>query len=235
MKIIAARKKSDIDVQFLDKFGYVKKHMTFQKFKRGEIKNPYDKTIYEMGYIGVGEYVSWENGKIDPRYSVWQDMCERCYSKSMKDRHPTYYGVVNVCEEWLNYQNFAKWFDENSYDVVGRLHLDKDILVKDNKMYAPDRCLLVPQRINMLFLSRGINKYGLPEGIKLTQTKKYSVSYQGKNLGNYMSLQEACSAYVRRKEEVIKLVADEYKDIIPSKVYKALYDYKVDNKFKHVA
>ena len=72
---------------------------------------------------------------------------------------------------WHNYQNFAQWFNENRYDVEGRLHIDKDILYPGNKIYCPDTCLLVPQRINMLFLNKP-NKRGLPNGI-IKSSDKY--------------------------------------------------------------
>ena len=42
---------------------------------------------------------------------------------------------VTVCEEWHNFQNFAKWFYENYYEISGeKMRLDKDILIKGNKM-----------------------------------------------------------------------------------------------------
>ena len=56
MKIIAYRKNDDIDIQFLDDNGYVYEHQTYSNFKTGQIKNPYDRTIFGVGYIGVGKY-----------------------------------------------------------------------------------------------------------------------------------------------------------------------------------
>ena len=65
---------------------------------------------------------------------------------------------------FICFQNFAKWFDDNKYEVDGRLHIDKDILYPNCKIYSPETCLLIPQRINMLFLNKP-NKRGLPNGI----------------------------------------------------------------------
>ena len=56
MKIIAYRKSNDIDVQFLDKDGYIFKHQIYANFKSGGIRNPYDKNICGVGYMGVGKY-----------------------------------------------------------------------------------------------------------------------------------------------------------------------------------
>lgn len=227
MKIIAVRKKSDIDVQFLDEHGYIKEHTTYVNFKRGQIKNPYDKTACGIGYIGDGNYMAKVNGKQVPEYHIWTMMIRRCYDIVEGKRFPAYYGTCTVCNEWHNYQNFAKWYHDNMYEVEGRLHLDKDILIPGNKEYHPDKCLLVPQRINMLFVNKP-NKNGLPNGIMLADSKRYCAEYGGKYLGTYDTIEEAFENYAVEKERVIKEIADEYKEIIPTILYDALCRYKVD-------
>lgn len=57
MKIIGYRTAMDIDVEFLDEFHHVKEHQTYSNFVRGQIKNPYDKTLHGIGYFGEGKYV----------------------------------------------------------------------------------------------------------------------------------------------------------------------------------
>ena len=52
MQIIAYRKQSDIDVKFLDGYDYIREHTTYSNFQRGQVKNPFDKTICNVGYIG---------------------------------------------------------------------------------------------------------------------------------------------------------------------------------------
>ena len=151
MKIITYRKADDIDVQFLDEYGYIKEHTMYQLFKIGQIKNPYDKTIYNIGCIGVGNHKIWDNDikRNSPVYDIWSAMIERCYIN--KKKYPAYYGIVTICDEWLVFQNFAEWYDENKYECEGRLHVDKDILHPGNKVYSPENCILLPQRINELF------------------------------------------------------------------------------------
>ena len=68
------------------------------------------------------------------------------------------YKGVEVCEEWYNFQNFAEWCETqkflNAKDVKGKSYqLDKDILVKGNKIYSPDTCCFVPPEINSLFIN----------------------------------------------------------------------------------
>lgn len=226
MKIICYRSWDDIDVEFLDEYKFIKEHTTYSNFKKGEIKNPYDKSVFDVGYIGAGKYMTRNRilRKPETSYETWTSMLERCYKNEKS--FPAYFGVCSVCDEWLNFQSFAEWFENNKYEVDERLHIDKDILFPGNKVYSPNMCLLVPQRINMLFLHKS-NNSGLPNGINKTKTNKYNASYCGKSLGTFSTLEEAYSVYAQNKENAIKKIADEYKENIPQKVFDALYHYKV--------
>ena len=164
-------------------------------------------------------------------------MLTRCYDEKYQEKYPTYNGCT-VCEEWLNFQNFAKWYDENSYEVNNeKMNLDKDILVKHNKIYSPDTCIFVPQAINKLFV-----KCDRSRGDSVIGTSLYKGKYQvkcqvfnpetGKSkneyLGYYDTQEKAFEVYKYYKEKNIKEVADYYKDEIPDKLYNALYSYKVE-------
>lgn len=225
MRIIQYRRWDDIDIQFLDAHNFVKEHVTYSNFKRGEIKNPYDKILYGIGYIGVGKWKSRYGNKISDVYLSWMHMLERCYDPKEKNKYPAYYNKRTVCEEWYNYQTFADWYDKKKYQVNEKLHLDKDIKFPGNSIYSPDTCLLVPQRINMLFLNKP-NKRGLPNGISKCENG-YSAKYNGKKLGVYRTLEEAYLKYASAKKKEIVKIANEYQEIIPDEVYQALLDYKV--------
>ena len=229
MKIICYRKIDDIDIVFLDEYEYIVRNTTYCNFKSGQIKNPYDKSLYGVGYMGVGKFSSRnsEMKKPSDEYEVWTGMMGRCYHD--KEKYPAYCGVTTVCEQWHCFQNFAKWFDDNKYEVDGRLHIDKDILYPNCKIYSPETCLLIPQRINMLFLNKP-NKRGLPNGISKSKSGKFAAVYCGKHIGTYSTLESAYAAYAEEKEKKIKQVADEYRNIIPKKAYEALYAYKLDIK-----
>ena len=223
MKIIAYRCADDIDIEFLDEFHYIKEHQTYSNFKNGGVRNPYDKTAFGVGYTGVGDYLLTDE-KPTIAYKTWYQIMNRCYNQKQSQRRPAYVGVVTVCEEWCNFQNFAKWYMENYYEVEGRLHTDKDILFDGNKEYHPDKCLLVPQRINMLFLHKP-NKYGLPNGIKPTKGGKYEAKYNHKYLGVFDTIEEAELAHDNEKRKHIREVAEEYRNKIPAKVYDALMNW----------
>ena len=55
-----------------------------------------------------------------------------------------------------------------------------------------------------------------------------STSEGNKYLGLFPNQQEAFYAYKKAKEKYIKEVADLYKNIIPQKVYDAMYSYQVE-------
>ena len=227
MKIIRYNSYYDITVQFQDKYKF-ERDTTYSNFKKGNVRNPYDKTVLDMGYLGVGKYLTQDETKENSReYMCWKHMIERCYTEKHADIHRAYYGICTICDEWLNFQTFAEWYDKNKYECDGRLHLDKDIRYPGNKIYSQETCLLVPQKINMLFMNKP-NKRGLPNGIDIAKSGNFEASYRGKHLGTYSTLEEAYKSYSNAKEKRIKEMADEYKNIIPKKVYDALYAYKVD-------
>lgn len=227
MKIIRYERWNDIDIEFLDEFHFIKEHITYTNFKRGEVKNPYDKILYGVGYIDVGKWKSRYGKKISEVYLSWMHMLERCYDPEQKNKYPAYYNLCTVSKIWHSFQNFADWYDQNKYDIGYEvLHLDKDIKYPKNTVYSPYSCILVPQRINELFTCK-TKENGLPVGISVSQSGKYVASYNGKHLGTYSELEDAYKMYAKSKEAAIRKVANEYKGIIPDSTYEVLMNYKV--------
>ena len=85
MKIIAYRKGDDIDVEFLDEHHYIKEHSTYQTFKLGQIKNPFDKITFGYGYLGTDEGI-WNVNTPKVQYNTWKDMIERCCVENTKGK-----------------------------------------------------------------------------------------------------------------------------------------------------
>ena len=86
-------------------------------------------------------------------------------------------------------------------------------------------CMLVPQRINMLFANKP-NKRGLPNGI-VQYKHGYLVKYASEEYGIKETLDEAFELYADKKKEAIINIANEYKSVIPNKLYEALLSYEV--------
>lgn len=238
MKIIEYNKAIDIIVEFQDEYK-TKVHTTYQNFKKGEVKNPYHPSVYGVGYYGQGRYESRANEKQTKAYKVWKSMLQRCYDPYYINREPAYIDVY-VCEEWLNFQNFAKWFYKNYYECNNeRMELDKDILIKGNKIYSPKTCIFVPKIINDLFIKNNRNRGKYPIGVIEYYDKKWGYKrlgvkcnvLEGRDFLGYFSIDkpfQAFTCYKNYKENYIKKIADEYKDLIPKELYDAMYRYQVE-------
>lgn len=228
MKIVEYNDACSVIVEFQDEYRYRKK-CAYKGFKNGSVKNPYDKTVYGIGYLGEGEYNKKNSLLI---YTEWQEMLKRCYDPYFINKQLTYKDCY-VEKDLHCFQNFVKWWKDNEYKCNGeKLHLDKDILVKGNKIYSKERMMLVPQRINNLFTKRQNYRGELPIGCTFRPNKKIQASCDNGNtkvyLGVFDDKRSAWLMYKINKELVIQSVADEYKDLIPKKLYDALYEYKVE-------
>ena len=241
MKIIKYNNANDIWVEFQDEYK-IKIHTSYKNFKNGVVKNPYDKEVYDVGYIGKGKYDKKNYPKV---YQQWIDMLRRCYDPYYLNKKPTYIDCY-VCNEWLCFQNFAKWCEENYYEVKNEImHLDKDILIKGNKIYSPETCMFVPERINILFVKNKSIRGKYPIGISEYKEKKSNYKCllvrcnffdKEKNKNIVKNLKtfpinrpfQAFTCYKNFKENYIKQVADEYKELIPIKLYEAMLKYEVE-------
>lgn len=234
MTIIEFNNSKDIVVEYENGF---RLKTRYPEFKSGSVKSPYDRSVFKVGYIGEGCYKVSVGGKHTIHYHYWYDMLKRCYDPRYSEKHNTY-SDKTVCEEWHNFQNFAKWFDENYYTVDNgeRIELDKDIIKKHNKIYSPDTCIFIPKRLNTLFVKKDKNRGKYPIGVTHSG-KRYQASvcrtiskgvHKTIHLGTFDTPEEAFEIYKQAKEDYIKEMADEYKDKIPQKLYDAMYRYEVD-------
>lgn len=166
-------------------------------------------------------------------YYKWRRMLERCYSERYLVKKPTYRGCT-VCDEWITFSNFEKWFCDPNNGYREGYHLDKDIIVKGNKIYSPQTCCFVPQEINSIFIKDNAKRGELPIGVTRGYQNTFvaQVDFRGiiQYLGSYKTKELAFNAYKREKEFIIKIIGDEYyKDgLITERVYNALLNYKVE-------
>lgn len=137
------------------------------------LANPYHR-LCGVGRIGSTRSVD-ASGKIKKSFNAWRGMIHRCYYQKAAEYTPTYLNCT-VCDEWLYYANFESWWNENYYEIDNqRMCVDKDILVKGNKVYSPQTCLIVPQAINSLFIKCDASRGELPIGVSyFKRDNKYS-------------------------------------------------------------
>ena len=236
MVIKKYRNAKDIDV-FFPEYNWTFKHAVYDQFKKGNAKCPYEPRYYGKGYLGEGKYKVSENRKTTDEYDMWHGMLMRCYDPKYQEKEPTYKGC-KVEDYLLNFQHMAEWIENNYYEIPGeRMHLDKDILCKGNKVYSRETCIFVPHRINTLFAkcdkSRGKNPIGVTELSSGNYQVQCWAGY-GKHiyLGTYPTKEEAFQIYKQYKEKLIKETIDSYEDKIPEPFYsrlrEAMYNYEVE-------
>lgn len=69
MVIVEYRGALNVDVYFLE-YNWTAKSVQYDNFKNGNIKCPYERRYYGIGYIGEGKYKVCENGKITKCYNA---------------------------------------------------------------------------------------------------------------------------------------------------------------------
>ena len=236
MRIVEDNGSSNIVVEFQDEYKY-RKHTQYCNFKSGSIRNPYYPSIYGIGITGC-KYLTKVNGVSTKEYNAWIDMLKRCFMKNTKDKQPSYKDV-ECCKKWLNFESFCDWLHEQpNYDKWRngyRWAIDKDILVKRNKVYSPDACTLVPQNVNCLFLKREAERGIYPIGVRYSNDGFIAVCRnpfldRSVEIGCYSTPEKAFNAYKIYKEDLIKQVAKiEYEsENITEKCYQAMMSYVVE-------
>lgn len=227
--VLKYKNRQQIYVEFNDEH----KHKVWTRscsILKGMVKNPYHRSVEGVGYLGVGRFKGYVNGKVTEEYSTWRTMLTRCHNEEFLSKHPTYLNCT-VHEEWYNFQNFAYWYTRE--DEYGRGYcLDKDILVKGNKHYSPTTCCLVPSCINSFFSDseKSSKSGGLPRGVKVLKSGKFSVriSINGKHrvIGQFNTVEEASDAYKRAKGIRAKELALDNKSNIRYKTFLAIMNWE---------
>lgn len=186
--------------------------------------------MYGVGYHGL----LYTNSK-EKSYDRWHWMMNRCYSKAVHELYPEY-EECTVCDEWLNYSNFKLWYDEHitPWELLGeKVDMDKDILIKGNTVYSPETVSFVPKIINSLFIRSLKNERNYPLGVFFEKDKnkfRACINFMGKNkkLGTFNTAEEAFKQYKEYKENLIKDMAEKYRDRIPDKIYRAMIGWEVE-------
>ena len=169
--------------------------------------------------------------------TVWYSMLQRCHNSKIHKQKPTYSGCA-ISENFKSLTYFLDWAKKqvghNSRDGEGRkFNLDKDILIKGNKVYSENTCVFVPMEINNLILNSRATRGEFPVGVHYEKSRNKFQAYIRKNgkreyLGRYNTVEEAFLAYKEAKEAYIKEVANKWKDKIDPRVYEALMRYEVE-------
>ena len=179
---------------------------------KGFKKNRSTPRVYGVGYLGGSEYNTTTHNQV---YFVWAGMLKRCYSEKFQLKHKSQIGC-KVCNDWHNFQNFAKWYSENCpLNYKGKLQLDKDILSPQlsGKLYSPENCCIIPRELNA-----GLVKTKDIQSFWKEKDKAYVVTVSKVYLGYFRDKFSAETAYKTAKLLNIKICANRFRSFLAQRV-----------------
>ena len=229
-KILKYNDTANVVIQFL-KTGY-ETTVRLTNIRNGNVKDTYLPSVYGIGVFGT-KYPSRVNGVKTKEYKLWHSMLVRCYSDTIKKKHPTYEGC-EVSDNFKSYEYFYEWCHSQIGFGNKDWHLDKDLLVKGNKIYSEDSCVFIPQEVNTLLTKRTNSRGEYSIGVSWSKTSKAFVATVAKNkgktewLGYFNTELEAFKAYKTAKESFVKEQAEKWKGKIDVRAYEALMSYEVE-------
>ena len=228
-KIISYKDSKNVRIKFIGT-GY-ETISSLNAIRKGVIKDRLLPSVLGVGFIG-GNNPSKIDGKHTREYLVWRSMLTRCYDEKFKDKYPTYKDCV--CSVNFNsYDWFYGWCNKQIGFGVEGFELDKDLLVKGNKVYSEDTCVFLPKEINNALLKRGDDRGKYLIGVDCSNKQgkfrsRLNVNGTSKNLGYFNTELEAFNAYKEAKESYLKDLANKWKDRIDPRAYNALMNYTVE-------
>ena len=229
-KILKYNDKTNVEIQFL-KTGF-KMVARLHNIRKGEVKDPYVPSVFGIGVLGA-KYPTRVNGVRTKQYRLWVNVLKRCYSDTYKKKHPTY-EYCTVSDNFKHYEYFYEWCNKQIGFGNEGWHLDKDLLVKGNKVYSEDFCIFIPAEINTVLVKCTASRGEHLIGVYYHKRDKAFMAQVSKNkggseyLGSFNTELEAFKAYKKAKESFIKEQANEWKDKIDPRAYNALMKYTVE-------
>ena len=233
-KVLKYNDVKDVEVQFL-KTGY-EMVARLDHIKSGNVKDRYSPSVFGVGVVGT-KYPISEGGRNAKEYTLWQSMLERCYSEKYQKKQPTYEGC-EVSDNFKSFEYFYEWcYKQIGFDNDGNgnpFQLDKDLLIKGNKVYSENSCVFIPREINSLLTKRTALRGEHLIGVCWSNTNKAFMAQVRKNkgksehLGFFNTEIEAFNAYKVAKESFIKEQAEKWKSQIDERAYEALMSYTVE-------
>ena len=229
-KIVKYNNKTNVVIQFL-KTGY-ETTVRLTNIRNGYVKDPYLPSVYGVGILGT-KYLASISGVQTKEYKLWCCMLVRCYSNTYKKKYPTYEGC-EVSDNFKSYEYFYEWCHKQIGFNNEGWHLDKDLLIKGNKVYSETTCVFLPNEINSLLTRREALRGEHLIGVcwckrdKVFRAQVNKNKGKQKNLGSFNTELEAFNAYKQAKESFVKEQANKWKGEIDERAYEALMNYTVE-------
>lgn len=172
--------------------------------------------VFGVGFNSGGKFKQKTKGRATKEKVAWINMLKRCYYKPQLEVNRTYAGCY-VCNDWLDFQKFAKWYSDNLLDIKEGCDLDKDLIEYGNKEYSPEKCMIVPRSVNKFMCNSGASRGLFMIGVNFHKASglfrsecRNPITKSRDSLGYFDSEIDAHLAWRVRKSEIAIMLSKKY-------------------------
>lgn len=152
--------KGCVNIKFLST-GY-ENTVSMGEIRCGHVKDHFTPSVHGVGIFGdrYKAYYKDSVGKSLPKseYTTWNNMLSRCYNPKSLEKRKTYEGCI-VSENFKHYPYFYDWCNRQIGFGSAGFHLEKDLLLKSNKIYSEDTCVFIPKEVNVAFTKSNATRW----------------------------------------------------------------------------
>lgn len=144
-----------------------------------------------------------------PFYLKWQQVIRRCDSTEYTLKRPNL--SADISDDWRYFSKFRKWMEEQEWQ---NKEIDKDLLIRGNRLYSAETCLLVDTVVNTFINEFRTKQSDLPIGCSRQKNGKIIVqvkdweSGQRVYVGTFDSVDLAKRAYYETKHRFAVRLAE---------------------------
>lgn len=186
--------------------------------------NDADYKVHKYMRVAGVRKIAW----MCPFYKVWRNMIMRCYSLPYQAACPTYIDCY-VSDSWKRFSNFKAWMETQDWQEKC---LDKDILVRGNKVYSSDTCVFISSELNKFLTDRAAARGDYPVGVSFNKPiSKYTANccnpftMKKEHLGVFTDPLVAHEAWRAKKHDLALQYAEMQSDPRVAEVLKLRYLY----------
>ena len=158
-----------------------------------------------------------------PSYKIWMRLIQ--INKGNTNQRG------NLCEEWKEFENFEKWYDDNFYQIDGeQMELSYKFFDMNNDTYSPDKCCFLPQTINKTVSKLGISEFVIPNiGCEARENSEY---YKIRHKGIHAVTSDSKEEIMEIRKAMLNVeflnYAENHKDTLPQYVYERMSNFRLE-------
>lgn len=188
-----------------------------------------------MGFVVYGECPEYKgmfnrknmskerNISFLPSYKIWSRLIQ--IDKGNANQRG------NLCEEWKEFENFEKWYNDNFYQIVGEtMELSDKFFDINNDTYSPDKCCFLPQTINRTVSRLGVSEFKIPNIEH--ESKKNTEYYKIRSNNTIIATSDSKEEIMEIREAILKTeffyYAEKNKEVLPYYIYERMSNFRLE-------